>query len=341
MAGDPRLATDYQTWLWVPLDGVYPWLLSEVEAWKAHRWDADVALPERALFLVGERGVGKTWLLRHLAKDEPQVSALAAYLDLEERAYFSSAERYVEVMNDRVEQQLGDEGAVLLVDAVPPQTDEKLRMLEDTVLRPRATQRHALVIMALTHPMQVCWRTPAFQVGERWRLVPFGYGQTRKQLQQLKRAGLTVNGARPDAVQKASGGLPLLNYLLVTRDKEEALEALLGYSFSSVPIDERERVRSCLEAVCLLDSLEHTPIRKMMEIYHKHKPNAKEYPAHAVSILNLLRRHWLSQSAVDSPGRMVLVGSVRRAATELLMARDAGLYAELARAARTPSWRQV
>ncbi len=153
MAGDPRLATDYQTWLWVPLDEVYPWLLSKVEAWKAHRWDADVALPERALFLVGERGVGKTWLLRHLAKDEPQVSALAAYLDLEERAYFSSAERYVEVMNDRVEQQLGDEGAVLLVDAVPPQMDEKLRMLEDSVLRPRATQRHALVIMALTHPI--------------------------------------------------------------------------------------------------------------------------------------------------------------------------------------------
>jgi len=340
MAADPEIAADYQTWLWVLPDGVYAWLLSKVEAWKAHRRDADAAPAERLLFLVGERGVGKTWLLRHLAKDEPQVSPLAAYLDLEERAHFSSAERYVEVMHERVEQQLGDEGAVLLVDAVPPQMDEKLRMLEDSVLRPYATQRHALLIMALVHPAQVCWRTPAFQAGERWQCASFEYGQTRQHLQQLKRAGLTMNGTRPDTLQKASGGLPLLNYLLVTRDREEAFEALLTHSFSRVPMDERERVRFCLEAVCLLDSLEHTSIRRMMEIHCKYRPEAKEYPAHAAGALNLLRKYGLSQSAADSPGRMVLVGSVRRAAMELLKARDAGLYAELDKAARTPSGRQ-
>jgi hypothetical protein len=339
MTLDPAIVAEYQTSLFVAPDGVYPWLMSKVDAWKADRWDAEVAPADRVLFVAGERGVGKTWLLRHLAKDEAEVSPLAAYLDLEERHRFSSAERYVEVMEERVLQQLGSEGGILLVDAVPPQMDEKLRRLEEAVLRPLAAQRHALVIMALVHPSQVCWRTPAFQAGERWLMTPFATAQTRKQLQQLKKAGLTTDRLKPASVQKSSGGLPLLNYLLVTRDREEAYEALLEHSFSRVPKDERERVRHYLEALCLLDSLEHTQVRKMMEIYHRHRPDAMEYPTHPIGVLNLLRKHWLSQSAVDSPGRLVLVSSVRRAATELLKARDAELYAKLEKAARIPSGR--
>ncbi len=311
-----------------------------MDAWKAHRWDTEVAPADRVLFLAGERGAGKTWLLRHVAKDDAQVSPLAAYLDLEERARFSSPEWYVEVMEERVQQQLKSEGAILLLDAVPPQMDEKLRFLEDAVLRPYAAQRHCLVVMALVHPSQVCWRTPAFQAGERWLVTPFEYGQTRKQLRQLEKAGLATKRVKATAVQESSGGLPLLNYLLVTRGREEAFEALLEHSFLRVPVDERERVRNYLEAVCLLDVLEHAAIRKMMEIYVAHRPDAMEYAVHPIGVLNLLRKHWLSQSAFDSPGRMVLVGSVRRAATELLKARDAGLYAKLEEAARIPSWRQ-
>jgi hypothetical protein len=339
MTLDPVIATEYRASLFVAPSGAYPWLMSRVEAWKAHRWDAEVAPADRVLFVAGERGVGKTWLLRHLAKDEAEVSPLAAYLDLEERFRFSSAERYVEVMEERVVQQLGSEGAILLVDAVPPQMDEKLRHLEDALLRPHAAQRHALIIMALVHPSQVCWRTPAFQAGERRLLTPFATAETRKQLQQLKKAGLTTDRLKPASIQKASGGLPLLNYLLVTRGREEAFEALLEHSFSRVPQDERERVRHYLEAVCLLDSLEHIRVRKMMEIYYRHRPDAMEYPTHPIGVLNLLRKHWLSESAVDSPGRLVLVDSVRRAATELLKARDAELYAKLAEAARIPSGR--
>ena len=338
---DDAVAAEYQTSLFVPPDGVYHWLLSKVDGWKAHRLDADVAPADRVLFLVGERGVGKTWLLRHMAKDEPHVSPLAVYLDLDERDRFSSPDRYVEVMEERVERRLGNDGAILLLDAVPPQMDEKLRFLEDGVIRPYAAQRHALVVMALLHPAQVCWRTPAFQAGERWLFDPFKVGQTRKQLQRLDKAGLTIQRVKPAVIQESSGGLPLLNYLLATRDRVEAFEALLEHSFSRVPEDERERVRNYLEAVCLLDVLEHTRIRKMMEIYCRHKPDTMEYPAHAIGVLNLLRKHWLSQSAVDAPGRMVMLASVRRAAIELLKARDADLYAKLEEAARIPSRRQV
>lgn len=340
MTTEPVIAADYQASLFVARDGVGRWLRSKVDTWQEHRWDAEVAPADRVLFLAGERGAGKTWLLRHLAEDDVQVSPQAAYLDLEERALFSSPERYVEAMEERVQRQLGSEGAILLLDAVPPQMDENLRFLEDAVLRPYAAQRRSLVIMALVHPAQVCWRTPAFQAGERWLFAPFEVKQTRKQLRQLKKVGLAVGRIKAAAVQESSGGLPLLNYLLVTREREAAFEALLEHSFSRVPMDERERVRGYLEAVCLLDVLEHAAIRKMMEMYCNHRPEMAEHPAHAIGVLNLLRKYWLSQSAVDSPGRVVLVGSVRRAAAELLRARDADLHARLEEAARFPYGRQ-
>ena len=334
---DDRVAAEYRTALFISPDGAYDWLLSKIAAWKAHQWDADVAPAERVLFLTGERGVGKTWLLRHLAQDNPKVSPMAAYLDLDERVRFSSPEKYVEVMDERVQRKLGDDGAILLLDAVPPQIDERLRFLEDAVLRPYAAQRHALLVMALVHPSQVCWRTPAFQAGERWQLAPFDVGQTRRQLQRLEKAGLATHEVKAMAIQESSGGLPLLNYLLVTRGREEAYEALLEHSFSRVPADEREQVRGYLEAVCLLDSLEHSAIRRMMGVWCGHRPDCLEYSAHASGVLNLLRKHWLSQAAPGSPGRLVLVPSVRRAAIELLKARDAVLYAKLQQAARIPS----
>lgn len=340
MVGD-TVAAEYQASLFVPPDGVYQWLLAKVDEWKVHRWDEESAPGDRVLFLVGERGVGKTWLLRHMAKDQAQVSPWAVYLDLEERDRFTMPERYVEVMQERVERRLGNDGAILLLDAVPPQMDEKLRFLEDGVLRPCAAQRHALVVMALLHPTQVCWRTPAFQAGERWLFAPFNNTQTRRQLQRLEKAGLAIRRFKASAILQSSGGLPLLNYLLATREREDAYDALLEHSFSRVPEDERERVRSYLEAVCLLDVLEQARVRKMMEIYCRHRPDMMEYPAHAIGVINLLRKHWLSQSAVDAPGRVVLVASVRRAARELLKARDADLYARLEEAARSSSGRKA
>ena len=90
MTTEPVIAADYQASLFVARDGVGRWLRSKVDAWQEHRWDTEVAPADRVLFLAGERGAGKTWLLRHLAEDDVQVSPQAAYLDLEERALFSS-----------------------------------------------------------------------------------------------------------------------------------------------------------------------------------------------------------------------------------------------------------
>jgi hypothetical protein len=123
--------------------------------------------------------------------------------------------------------------------------------------------------------------------------------------------------------------LPLLNYLLATRDEEESWEALLAYWLAGMPSDDRDRVRGYLEAVCTLDTLEHARIQRVLEVYARHQPDQDPRAAHPGDVRNMLRKYWLAQSLPESPGQIVLVDSVRRATREALKARDAELYAAL------------
>jgi hypothetical protein len=136
-------------------------------------------------------------------------------------------------------------------------------------------------------------------------------------------------GLKVSHVQKSSGGLPLLNYLLVTRDGVESHKALLEHWLSRVPADDRDRVRSCLEAVCILDTLEHAKIQRALEVVQRHHPARWKVPLHPGDVRNTLRKHWLARPMPDAPGRIVVVDSVRRATQEVLQAQDAELYAAL------------
>ena len=340
MSIDPLVVADYDAALFVVREEVRQRLLARVGAWQTAQQGAGVPAGDQVVILAGERGVGKTWLLRHLAEQDPQVAPLAVYLDLEERLGFSMPEHYVEAVKERIRQRRGGAEAILLLDTVPSQLDESLRALEDAVLRPHLTQRGSLAIMALMHPSQVCWRAPVLRAGERYPLAPFDQAQTREQLQRLGRAGLMTRRVQAATIQRYSGGLPLLNYLLATRARAEAFEALLAHWFSRVPPDERERIRRYLEVVCTLDVLEHAPIRRMLELFCSHCPDVAECPAHPIGVLNLLRKYWLGQPAPGSPGCIILVGSVGRAVRELLKARDADLYAKLEEAAHGVSRRR-
>ena len=330
----PKVPAGYDSELFVTPQEANKWVFSKVNAWHARDHRKAAGNGGQNLMLAGERGVGKTWFLRSLAQDDSSLSCHAIYLDLEERADFPTAKAYVEAMKERVRTQLGSNGSVLLLDNVPPHLDERLRELEASLLWSLVTRRHIPVIMALVHPSQVCWRVPALRAGEIYPLASFVDAQTSDQLRRLKRAGLIRNGIKSEPIQENSDGHPLLNYLLATRGEAEAFESLLDYWFSRVPEAERAQVRNCLDAVCTLDVLEHTSIRKALEIYCNHRPGAAGCPAHPIGVANLLRKHWLCQPLPDAPGRLVLVASVRRAAREVLKARDAELYAKLEEATR-------
>ena len=173
--------------------------------------------------------------------------------------------------------------------------------------------------------------------GENYLLLPFDEPQTRDQLRKLQKAGLLRNGLKTPDVQEYSGGHPLLNYLLATCKETDAFESLLKYWFSRIPVDERGGVLRYLEAVCVLDVLEYASIQRVLQTYKDHQSNTGRSRAHAGDVQNMLRKHWLARSMPDSPGHIVMVDSVRRAAREILKARDAELYAALDKAAKVTS----
>lgn len=338
-----EIAPEYGAQLFVTPTKAYRLILSKVQRWKEAQpkgtlrdkiWRArhrslQTAPGDQVLGIVGERGGGKTWLLRHLAEDESRVSPVALYLDLEKRTDFTSPEDYARTIAEQVRERRGNSRAVLLLDSLPPYLDKYLRALEDTVLKPELMHRGALVIMALVHPTRVCWRAPALRGAERCMLPLFDETQTREQLWQLHKAGVTQEKLKASWVQESGGGLPLFNYLLATRERLDACEALQEHWLARIPAADRYRVRNYLEAVCTLDSLDHAKIQRALEVYNRHHPDDGRHPAHPGDVRNMLRKHWLARSMPESPGRLELVDSIRRATREVLRAREAELYVDL------------
>jgi hypothetical protein len=340
------IAADYDIDLFVAPKEAHQWVLAKVKRWENAqspslsrralsrlRQQPSLQAPgDQVLNLVGERGIGKTWLLKNLANHDRRTSPVAVYLDLEQRREFSAVEDYITAIEHQVRSRCGNGAAILLLDSVPAQLDEYLRALEDAILRPHLAKRSSLVIMALVHPSHVCWRAPALRGGESRALHTFEESQTQDQVRRLAKTGASVGGSQVTGLQH-SGGLPLLNYLLATHGRTEAFRLLLNHWFSRIPAEDAERVRNYLEAVCVLDVLEHASIQRVLDVYYHYNPNPADYPAHAGGVRNVLRKYWLARPSVDSPGRLVLVDSVRWAAMQVLEARDAELYAILNEAA--------
>lgn len=280
---------------------------------------------DQVLTLVGDRGAGKTWLLRHLASREPRLAPYTVYLDLARRGAFRTPEAFVQAVENRIERRCGSGRALLLLDHSPSHLDECLRALEDAVLRPHLARRRSMVIMALVHPSQACWRAPALRGGERYALPRFDQAQTRAQWRSLEGAGLARPGAATLDLWALSDGLPLLSCLLATHETGQAYESLLDYSLNHVPEHERGRVHGYLEAVCGLEVLEDTAIERVLHVYGRYHGWPPEMVPHPGGVRNALRKHWLARAAPDAPGRIVLVEGVRRAAREALQLRDAEL----------------
>jgi hypothetical protein len=261
-----------------------------------------------------------------LAEGDGEAAPVAVYLDLDERYDFQASQDFVALARTRFDQQRENGACILLLDSVPLRMDAHLRLLEDMVLRPHLSQRRSMVIMALGHPSRDCWRLPALRGGESRWLQPFDQAQTRAQLGQLEGAGLVRQRTTATALQDHSGGLPLLNYLLARWQREQAFNSLLELVLSPIPSDRRRLVRSYLDAVCVLEVLEHEPVEKVLYLYHRCQSGSNGTLAHAGQVRNLLLQHWLARSAPGMPGRIVLVESVRRAAQEVLRARDPELF---------------
>jgi len=186
--------------------------------------------------------------------------------------------------------------------------------------------RADLVVMALDHPSQVCWRAPALRGGESYALSLFEETESWDQLRRLKQKGLAREELDDQNVLEHASGLPLLTYLLATRERTDAFDLLLQHWFSRIPAEDCERMWNYTLAVSPLQVLEHVTIERMLEGYYRFLPEAAGYPAHPSGVRNALLKHWLARLVPGVPGRIALVPSVRRAAVELLKSTDLSLY---------------
>jgi hypothetical protein len=337
-----QLVPDYAPELFVQPAKIYGWLLSEIGKWAQVRPDmlprqrvgrvrhlGSRWIPDgQVLSLVGERGAGRTWLLRHLVHSEPQLSGQATYIDLATRSAFPEPHSFVHFLQGRILSQRRDGRSVLLLDNVPPQMDNHLRAVETAILKPHLEESGSLVIMALADPARVCWLTPALRGGEVGYLAPFSHSQTREQLNRLGKTGAIYSGIRPSQIYRASRGLPLLNYLLATRSCRQSFELLLDYWLEGMPNDEHGQMRLFLQAICTLEVLEHAKVQAALDLYRLRCPDVGENQAHPAQVRNLVR-HGLARSLPQSPGRVALVPSVRRAAAGMLQDYDPELYTAL------------
>lgn len=339
---EAQAVLDYTPELFVQPAKIYAWLLSEIAKWAHMRPDAVPRqrsgrvrylgsrwIPDgQVLSLVGERGAGKTWLLRHLAHSEPQLLGLATYIDLATRHAFSEPHSFVRFLQGRIQGQRRDGRSVLLLDNVPPEMDNHLRAVETAILKPQLEEHGCFVIMVLADPGRVCWLTPTLRGGEVGQLAPFSASQTREQLNRLGQMGAVRNGIRPSQIYRASRGLPLLTYLLATHSHGRSFELLLDYWLEGMSKDEHGQMRILLQAICTLEVLEHAKVQAALDLYRLRRPDAGDNQAHPAQVRNLVR-HGLARSVPQSPGRVTLVPSVRRAAAGMLQDYDPELYTAL------------
>jgi energy-coupling factor transporter ATP-binding protein EcfA2 len=339
---EAQVVLDYAPELFVQPAKIYAWLLSEIGKWAQVQPDTVPRQPSgrvrylgsrwipegQVLSLVGERGAGKTWLLRHLAQSEPHLVGLATYIDLETRHAFSEPHSLVRFLQGQIQGQRRAGRAILLLDNVPPQMDNHLRAVETAILKPYLEEHSSLMIMVLADPGRVCWLTPALRGGEVGQIAPFNASQTREQLNRLGTIGALRNGIRPSQIYRASKGLPLLNYLLATHSHRRSFELLLDYWLEGMSNDEHDQMRILLQAICTLEVLEHAKVQAALDLYRLRRPDDGDDQAHPAQVRSLVR-HGLARSLPQSPGRVALVPSVRRAAAGMLQDHDPELYTAL------------
>jgi hypothetical protein len=250
---------------------------------------------KRTIAFMGERGIGKSWLLRHLyqkIKNEFQ-NIVLFQLDLADlgndpvlavldalrkfRACFSNSDRELEggtpaeasrrILEDARE-QIKKRVLVVLVDHVYESDWKLLAGLEDYLLGPLSIEPNTLIILS-GRGREYPWKTPELRLKAEFEyLQPLSEDDTKEQLR--KQIPENIVDERVKDIFKATGGNPLGNYLLgKEKDPEKGLNAMIEATLEVVPDPEkRKRIRGYLAALCVLRSFDEERIPLMLAAYH-------------------------------------------------------------------------
>ncbi|RMF27664.1 MAG: ATP-binding protein [Chloroflexi bacterium] len=249
----------------------------------------------RTIIFAGERGSGKTWLLRHLAevtllppglptgKQLKRAGAHAVYFSLLDGHQIADLIRALgkqiaqwqggaplvpqqgniplddlsRLLQQDVERLVHQTPLVLLVDHVYEADEALLTELERRLLAPLATLPRVLLVLA-GRGKPYPWVAPELRLYvEERTLAPFDVETTKAQLERQA----PDKADQAPQIQRRSWGYPLANYLLATKDDlAVVIEAILDHV--------KSEARTYLEALCLLRFFTEDQIPVMLAAYH-------------------------------------------------------------------------
>jgi len=247
---------------------------------------------KRTVVFVGERGVGKSWLLDHLQAILPRQFRdlkvlrldLKAYVDEDPAWAVADMIRRVSIETSGPGERLGPDLAtmsrrlmehlrgilrksilLLLMDHVHESNWNLLPLLEDYLLGPLAAEPRVLIIMTGRGRLYP-WKTPELRLKADFKdLLPFQRPEeTQAQLEQQAYKALP----QAPEIHTLSQGNPLANYLLGTLGMLEGLDRVVEEILEPVPADRRRQVREYLEALCVLNAFDEERIPEMLATYY-------------------------------------------------------------------------
>jgi hypothetical protein len=245
----------------------------------------------RTTIFMGERGIGKSWLMNHLkhrltAQSDNQFSVF--FVDLHKYSGQDITVVLLDILNKFAQQILPDlkitdptlagvsrevmatlkdkvteQPLVVFVDTVYEREWEFLEELENYFIGPLAIEPGVMIVMAgrgQEHP----WTTLELAECEVIPLDTFDIPLTKEQLSFYERGNLA------ETVHELSGGNPLANYLLAIYpdNPEKALDLTIKIALSVVPAeDDPTKIRDYLQAVSVLQSFDNDRILEMLKVY--------------------------------------------------------------------------
>lgn len=257
---------------------------------RAQHLAAGHVVSECTVIFMGERGTGKTWLLKHLQTvldRKPGVTPcgldLMAYEDwnpliavtdiLQHLAKTLNLKLQTDEPSEmsrgflaQVTERLDDRVVVLLVDHVYEADWDLLDALEEYVLGPLAVEPQTLIVLA-GRGRPYPFTTPELRFDAEFvDLEPFSASATRKQLERQRKRAVS----RSQEIYNIGQGNPLANYLLAEyEDPGEALDQVIHEMLKSIEDpSRRQSVREYLEALCVLRVFDEARIPAMLASYY-------------------------------------------------------------------------
>ncbi|MGC9398236.1 MAG: ATP-binding protein [Anaerolineae bacterium] len=325
---------------------------------RAHRLAEGKSVPKRTVIFLGERGTGKTWLLKHLQTVLDSMRGvipcgldLTAYEDwnpliavtdiLQHLAKTLNLKLQTDEPSEmsrrflaQVTKQLNARVLVLLVDHVYEAGWDLLDALEEYVLGPLAVEPQTLIVLA-GRGRPYPFTTPELRFDAEFvDLEPFSKSATHEQLKRQRKRAVS----RAQEIYKISKGNPLATYLLAEHeDPGEALGQVIHEMLKSIKDPgRRQSVREYLEALCVLQVFDEARIPVMLAAYHNNSQYHHWSHAQARQVREALVEtgfaRWDSEEsayALDEPVRQLVEQYMRnnRPATwERLQCAAANLY---------------